>query len=106
MNDQNALLGELKAWFDDRQAGLATHGLTVRLGGSPMAGRDKSSLCLDIDSTVRLSQLILWSSGEAELQMAEVVSGEVVSQHRQITSRIELDDALETLLVWVSTAEG
>jgi hypothetical protein len=93
---------ELRAWVVEQQAPLTSRGLTVKLGASPEDGRGKPSLCLDIDSPSRLGQLILWTSGEAELQLADVASGEVVTQHHDITSRTALDDALESLVSWVT----
>lgn len=99
-------LDELRAWFVDQQSALTLRGLTVKLGVSPEGGRDKPSLCLDIDSPSRLGQLILWVSGEAELQLADVASGEVILRHLDITSRAALDDALESLLAWVTRASN
>ena len=102
VNGNTMFFDELRAWFVDQQATLTLRGLTVKLGASPEDSRDKPSLCLDIDSPSRLGQLILWSSGEAELQLANMASGKVVTRHYDITSRTALDDALESLLAWVT----
>lgn len=97
------LFDELRNWFFIHQAEMRASGLECRLGESPDDGRDKSALWIDIDSATRVGQLILWSSGEAELAVASIGSSEpVINEHREITSQLGLDDALGSLLAGVS----
>jgi hypothetical protein len=97
------LLDELRNWFFIHHAEMRAGGLECRLGEPPDDGRDKSALWIDIDSATRVGQLILWSSGEAELAIAKVGSNEpVIHEHRKIASKLELDDALGSFLARVS----
>jgi hypothetical protein len=67
-----SILDTLREWFTKERAGLLTRGLTVQLGDPSDSRGNNPSICLDIDSASRLGQLILWSSGDAELQLADV----------------------------------
>jgi hypothetical protein len=98
MNKARTILYELERWFEEHREHLASRGLSVSLSRSPDDGRNKSSLCLDIDSDVRLGQLLLWDSGEVELQIADVTSGEVVQEHFEVNSRAELEALLQGIL--------
>jgi len=94
------VLDELRSWFIARKTALAQAGYKADLVESP-AAREKRSVSVTIASARRIGQLVLWSSGEAELGMADVASGEVTEEHREITSEIGLRDATMTLMAWL-----
>lgn len=94
------ILGQLRLWFSDRKAALVQAGYQADLVESP-ADREKRSVSITIDSPRRIGQFVLWSSGEAELSMGDVASGEVTEEHREITSEIGLRDATMTLMAWL-----
>jgi hypothetical protein len=98
MTDERTVLAQLEQWFEEHQEQLSARGLSASLARSPDDGRNKPSLCLNIDSDARLGQLLLWDGGEAEVQIADVASGEVVQQHHDVTSRAELEAVLGSLL--------
>jgi hypothetical protein len=66
--------------------------------------REKPSVSITIASARRISQLTLWSTGEAELSMGDSDSGTVSEEHREITSKVGLQNAVETLVGWVTQA--
>jgi hypothetical protein len=104
MTSETRVLDELQAWFTSCKAALVDSGYQVELAKSP-PNRDKSSASVTIASARRIGQLTVWSTGEAELSMGDADSGTVSEEHREITSKIGLQDATETLVAWVSQAE-
>jgi hypothetical protein len=94
------VLNELRLWFIGRQDALTRAGYKADLVESSVE-REKRSVSVTIASAQRIGQLVLWSSGEAELGMADVASGEITEEHREITSEIGLRDATMTLMAWV-----
>ncbi len=103
MTGETEVLNELQAWFAEHKASLADSGYVAELATSP-PDRVKPSATVTIASTRRIGQLTVWSTGEAELSMGDADTGTVVEEHREITSRIGLHDATETLAYWVSEA--
>ncbi|WP_405599174.1 hypothetical protein OG741_18240 [Streptomyces sp. NBC_01410] len=45
-----------------------------------------------------LGEIIVWSNGKAEIQVAEVSTGRVEREQREIVSRTSLDEALENVI--------
>jgi hypothetical protein len=101
MTREGTLLNDVRAWFAGHKVALAKRGLRADLRESPR-DRDKQSVSVTIASDTRIGQLVVWSTGEAELSMGDVASREVVQEHREITSRLGLKDATETLVSWIS----
>ena len=94
-------LEEARSWRDRWAGPLAYEGVTVILVEGPH-NRDPMAFWLDIESPKRLGRLTVWSSGDAVLEVGETESGAIlVSEQREITSRIGLQDALCSLLAWV-----
>jgi hypothetical protein len=99
-----AVLDELAGWIEAHRDSLAERGLLVASGTSPRDGRCKHSAWLDLEGAQRLGRLIAWDTGEAELELADVPTGEVDTQHRQVDTRADLDQALMHLIDWVDPA--
>lgn len=100
MTERRDVLTDLRRWFDDRTAGLAELGFQTEFAESP-PDRVKRSVSVMIISASKIGQLVVWDSGEAELLLGDVGSGEVINEHREITSHIGLQDATQTLLAWL-----
>lgn len=45
--------------------------------------------------------LIVWSSGEAELEYGDMATGQVRQQHRDLCTFQDLLDAIETIHEWI-----
>jgi hypothetical protein len=103
MVDKRDVLTSLRAWFDGRRVALADCGLKVDFAESP-PDRAKRSASVTIASSSRIGQLVVWDTGEAELTLGDVGSQEVVEEHREITSRIGLEDATQMLLAWLQAS--
>jgi hypothetical protein len=98
-----ALVDEMMAWIGRNRDSLIARGLAVAVD-PPRAGRSKKGVSLSIDAQHLISQLIVWDTGEAQLMLADALSGVDSDEHRQIDSRADLDEALADLLAW--TAPG
>lgn len=97
------VLNDLREWFDDRGAELAELSLRAEFAESP-PDRVKRSASVTIASPSRVGQLVVWDTGEAALTLGDVDSGEVVEEHREITSKLGLQDATQTLLGWLDAS--
>jgi hypothetical protein len=87
----------LTVQFEAAKTDLAANGVLLELTDSD-DGREKVAARWDASSPRALAQLVLWNTGEAELLIADLESGEVVvNEHRQITSTVGLADAIETI---------
>ena len=101
MSREATLLNDVRAWFADHKVTLAEQGLRAELIESP-PDRDKRSVSVTIASAQRIGQLVVWSTGEAELSMGSVASRELIQEHREIISKLGLKDATETLVSWIN----
>jgi hypothetical protein len=95
-----SVLDALRAWFDAHESSLAADGYRVEFAESP-PGRGKLSASVTVASARRIGRLVIWDTGEAELNMGDVASAAVTEEHREITSEIGLRDATETLVAWL-----
>jgi hypothetical protein len=66
--------------------------------------RDPRSIRWILESSEKMGQIVLWTDGQAELDLADVVSGEVRSEHMQIDEQEGLEGALSVVRDWVLRA--
>ncbi len=97
------LLEKLQRWHDEIGPSLTGAGYVVEFTG-PIQDRPKPAASILVSSTARITKLTVWSTGEAELDLADAVSGTVIEEHRQITGEVGLSDAVHTLIAWVQGA--
>ncbi|MFF1420717.1 hypothetical protein [Streptomyces sp. NPDC058280] len=92
----------LTDWFAEHAADLkAEEGISCDLGRSPDDGRNKASVWLTLESETRLAAVTVWDSGEAELDYADVASGQVHPEHRDLRTHADLADAMAALGDWM-----
>ncbi|WP_237330103.1 hypothetical protein [Streptomyces sp. BA2] len=80
---------------------MRSRGITADLQQSPDDGRAKTSAWMTLETDARLTALIVWSSGEAELEYGDVATGLVRQQHRDLRTSQDLLDAIETIYEWI-----
>jgi hypothetical protein len=97
------LLNRLQAWHDEVAPTLRGAGYVVEFTG-PIGARPKRSASVLVGSTSRIAKLTVWSTGEAELDLGDAVSGAVTEEHREITGDVGLADATQSLVAWVRDA--
>jgi hypothetical protein len=66
--------------------------------------RDKDSIALGLDAGPRLNQLIVWDTGETELDLADLDAGTQTPQHRIIATPNDLDELLSQQLARQTTS--
>ena len=54
-----------------------------------------------MDSPQRMTELIIWDTGEAELEFADINTGRATPQHHQIAEPNDVDDLLARQLAWL-----
>ncbi|TQK45358.1 hypothetical protein FBY35_6919 [Streptomyces sp. SLBN-118] len=91
------VLEALREWSAASEARLRESGIACELVESP-AEFDPSSVQLILETEEMLGEIIVWSNGKAEIQVAEVATGRVEREHREIVSWTSLDEALENLI--------
>ncbi|MFI2350649.1 hypothetical protein ACH492_27130 [Streptomyces sp. NPDC019443] len=93
----------LQTWFDEHEERLRSCGITGGVQRSPEDGRTKTSTWVTLETDDHVAVLIVWSSGEVELECGDVATGRVRRQHRGLRTVEELLDAIETIREWIQT---
>ncbi|MGW1208083.1 immunity protein TriTu family protein [Streptomyces sp. NPDC002499] len=91
----------LTTWSATNEAVLCARGITTELRHSPRDGRDKNSAWLTIEADNRIVQITVWSTGETELDFADLNSGDHRPEHRDLQTEQELHVVLGAVLDWV-----
>jgi hypothetical protein len=101
MDGNESLLDALRAWFYQHKEELDALGLDAALESAPL-GREKSALWLTLDSGQYMGRITVWNSGEVEIECAEVATGEILQEHRELKSDVHIRLAADALVSWVS----
>jgi hypothetical protein len=83
----------LAAAVTARATGWQEAGVQWQLHHGP--NRDKSSAWVDCITTDRLAQLIVWTSGEAELNIGDISTGAIAITNYQMSNIAELAAGLD-----------
>lgn len=101
MSVGSSLFRDARAWIDAHLGEIRENGLLSEVNASPTYW-DKQSIWWRLEGDERMSAIILWDTGEAELSFALIETGEVRPEHRDIDGPAALEDALKAVLSWVS----
>lgn len=75
---------------------LANSGVTLELRRAD--GPPKPGIRLDATSGKALAQVVLWETGELDLVIADVKTGDILlNEHREVSSEVGIADALRTI---------
>jgi hypothetical protein len=91
------LLNVLAAWCESVEWFLGEHGISARFEPSPEDGRPKASVWLMLRRGHVEGELLLWQTGEAELNTVRP-DGAISQEHRQVNTLTEPAAALDRLL--------
>lgn len=91
----------LTDWFDRHRSELEASGITVGVEHAP-ADRPKAAAWIDLTTATDIVRLTVWETGECEIQVAEIESGDVRTEHRDLRSDSELVEALDELVRGIS----
>ena len=90
-------LGALQAWTNENRQALEAAGTTVKL--SDPTPWDKPSQGVMLSAQGREGEVWVWASGECDVRIGEVASGDVEQTHHDLTSEQELLEVLDSFRV-------
>jgi hypothetical protein len=59
-------------------------------------------VCLSVDGPDRLAELIVWETGEAQLQLGDVASGAVTDEHLRLVDADQIAQTVTRMKAWVT----
>jgi hypothetical protein len=94
----------LTAWVEGNGPALEEQSVEVELRLGP-SDRPKRGAALNLTANPMLAQLLLWETGEAELEVLDASSDTfLLREHRDLESEADLAEALRTLVDGVTRA--
>lgn len=96
---------ELGGWYERLRAELDPARYSVEWQG-PAQGRSPQAAVLNVDGPDRLAQLTVWDTGEAQLALGDVPSGEVSDEHLRLADAAALAAAVSRMTGWVTMGRG
>ncbi|MER7132166.1 immunity protein TriTu family protein [Streptosporangium saharense] len=94
------LLDYVRAWVSEKGTFVRDHTVEFVVNESP-EDREPKSIRLIFDADRKLSEIVVWADGNAELSFADIDSREEFSRHCDIESMKDLEAALNVVLEWV-----
>jgi hypothetical protein len=94
------LLGAVRGWISRAEHVSTGSDVSSEIEESP-GDRNPRSIRWVLESPEMMGQIILWEDGQSELDLIDVATAEVHSEHQQIDSQQELDRVLEIVREWV-----
>lgn len=94
------LLVGVRSWISAAEANLPSPGAASEVEESPN-DRDPRSIRWILESFQMMGQIIIWEDGQSEIDLADVASRDVRSEHRRIGDQRDLDAALGAVRDWV-----
>lgn len=79
---------------------LTEHAFESKVELSP-EDRNPRSISWIVDGTSRMSQVVLWSDGQSEIELAEVASGQIMSEHCQVDGESSLAELVDRVRSWL-----
>jgi hypothetical protein len=99
------LLDIAQKWISRKQAMLIELGISSEVELSPL-DREPRSISWVLESSCYGGQLVIWSDGQSEMDLVDMESGEIRSEHRWIESESALASILESIHGWVSGSQS
>ena len=99
--DPATILRHLDDWYARRHQHLRAAGTGTAIKHSPPEW-PKASIALEFDADPRLATLIVWDTGETELDLVDLHNAAHTAQHHDITTTAEVDGLLGGILTWLS----
>jgi hypothetical protein len=87
--------------YEDARERFARRGITLDLQ-TPRDSGGKTGARLDASSARGLAQLLLWDTGELDLTVGADTGDILLNEHREVTSKLGISDALHTIEAYLS----
>ena len=94
------LLTRAASLINEAEPALNQHGLDSQIELSP-PDRDPGSISWIVEGGSRMSQMVLWEDGQSEIDLAEVESGRVTSEHRRVDNDVALVELVDSVRSWL-----
>jgi hypothetical protein len=91
------MIKALEEWFLLNHEKLRQSGVDGRFAKGPN-NLDKSAAWLDLETQTTLGRMIVWETGEADLEVGDVSTGHVHPIHRTLRSTVELHQSIDELV--------
>jgi len=82
------VLKEFEKWLTEKESFLRLQGFTIAVSHSP-TDINKQSLCVDIDSDDYIGRIVMWNTGECQM--------EVANNYRMISASSEFDKVFSSV---------
>ena len=98
--DRAPILRHLNDWHTRQHGRMQAAGTATTIKPSPRKW-PKASIALEFDANPRLAALIIWETGEAELDLIDLHTDTHIAQHHDVTTTAEVDRLLGEILTWL-----
>jgi len=79
------MLKKFEKWLTDKEPGLHQQGFTITLSHSPN-DINKPSLRVDLDSEEYLGRIVMWNTGECQIEIVNIETEETILDHYMVIS--------------------
>jgi len=94
------LLKDAISLINRAELSLTEHAFESKVELSP-EDRNPRSISWIVEGASRMSQVVLWADGQSEMDLAEVASGQIVSEHCQVDGESSLTELFDRVSSWL-----
>jgi hypothetical protein len=94
------LFAAARDWLEDHADGLSALGIDYEVNDSPGVP-ERRPIWIVMESADRLSEVILWPYGHAEVQFAATATGMEPNTMHELSTAAEVGAVLESLQAWM-----
>jgi len=86
------MLSEFEKWLTEKESFLRLQGFTIAVSHSP-TDINKPSLCVDMDSDDYMGRIVMWNTGECQIEIVSVETEEtLMDNYRVVSTSSEFDN--------------
>ncbi|MGW2558316.1 immunity protein TriTu family protein [Streptomyces sp. NPDC001514] len=93
-------LESMQSWISGERSKWESTAITSEVEVAP-SDRGTRSVSWILESADFIGQVVVWGDGQSEMDLADVATGEVRSQHRRIDDHDGLCSVLKSVRDWV-----
>lgn len=95
-----SLLVRAESLINSVESKLNEYGFDSQVELSP-EDRDPRSISWIVEGEHRMSQIVLWEDGQSEIELAEVETGQVISEHHKIEGESAVTALIDSVKLWL-----
>ncbi|RKZ50414.1 MAG: hypothetical protein DRR16_09780 [Candidatus Parabeggiatoa sp. nov. 3] len=86
------MLKEFEKWLTEKESFLRQQGFTIAVSHSP-TDINKPSLCVDLDSDDYMGRIVMWNTGECQIEIVSVETEKtLLDNYRVVSTSSEFDN--------------